>query len=151
MTTKILVVCDPHRTSAKIQALGARLLGRKPHPAMPYHCAWMTDEAIYDMNWTFRELPRDYYEGKNRDLRIFDSPVQITDEYFRSLVGKVKYGTFDVLLYPIFQLVGLNWWGTHCSERINDDLWFHGYRTPWIPYGAPPSPADILAWLEGRS
>ena len=151
MTTKIIVVCDPHRTSAKIQALGAKLIGKRAHPAGPYHVAWMTDEAIYDMNWTFRELPRDYYDGKNRDLRIFDSPVEISDEYFRSLVGKVSYGTFDVLLYPIFQLVGLNWWGTHCAERINDDLWFNSYRSPWIPYGAPPSPTDFLFWLEGRS
>jgi hypothetical protein len=74
----------------------------------------------------------------------------VSEEYLESMVGKRSYGTMDVLFYPIFQALGLNWWGTHCSEAINDDLWFHGYRTPWVPYGAPPSPADLLHWLEKK-
>lgn len=113
---------------------------------MPYHVAWTDGTHMWDMNVKFRKIPADHYA--NRDVRLFDSPVPVTAEYLDSMVGKRSYGFVDVALYPILQLLGLNWMGTHCSEAINDDLWFHGYRTPWVPYGAPPTPADMLYWLE---
>jgi hypothetical protein len=144
MTTRIAIICDPDKFSAKIQ----NFFVKNPHPAFPYHCAWVTDDAMYDMNLKFRKIPLDHYA--NRDIYFFDSPVEVSEEYLESMVGKRSYGTMDVLFYPIFQALGLNWMGTHCSEAINDDLWFHGYRTPWIPYGAPPSPADLLHWLESK-
>ena len=100
------------------------------------------------MHTVFRKTTLDRYA--NRDIYFFDSPVEVSEEYLESMVGKRSYGTMDVLFYPIFQALGMNWMGTHCSESINDDLWFHGYRTPWIPYGAPPSPADLLHWLEKK-
>jgi len=142
--TKIAVICDPDKFSAKIQ----NFFVRNPHPAHPYHCAWVTDDAMYDMNRRFRKTDRDHYAKK--DVRVFDAPVEVSEAYLESMVGKRKYGTLDVLLYPLFQMLGMNWMGTHCSEAVNDDLWFHGYRTPWIPYGAPPSPADMLHWLEKK-
>lgn len=140
--TKIAIICDPGKFSAKVQ----NFFVKNPHPAYPYHCAWLTDNAMYDMNWNFRKIGRLHYSGK--DVRIFDSPVDIPEDYFEFMVGKRAYGTMDVLFYPLLQMLGLNWWGTHCSEAVNDDLWFAGYRTPWVPYGAPPSPADLLHWLE---
>ncbi len=146
MPTQIAVICDPDRFSAKLQALGRMILGKPAHPAYPYHVAWLTDNAMYDMNWNFRKIPRDHYD--NRDVRVFDSPVDVPEEYLEMMIGKRKYGTMDVILYPILQLLGINWWGTHCAEAINDDIWFHGYRTPFIPYGAPPDPTETLIWLE---
>jgi hypothetical protein len=123
--TKIAIICDPGKFSAKIQALGERINGRPVHPAMPYHCAWVTDDAIYDMNWTFRKLPRDYYEGSKKIVKLFDSPIKIPAEYFERMVGKRTYGTVDVALNPILTPLGINWFGTHCAEAINDDLWFN--------------------------
>lgn len=149
MSARLAIVCNPNRLSSKIQALGARLIGKPTHPAMPYHAAWITDDAIYDMDWRFRKRDISAYAG--RDLRLFDPPALIPVEHLEAMVGVRRYGVMDVLLYPLFQMIGLNWWGTHCSEAVNDDIWFCGGRTPWIPYGAPPSPTDMLIWLEGRS
>ena len=147
--TKIAIICDPDKFSAKIQALGERINKRPVHPAMPYHCAWLADDAMYDMNWTFRKIDRDHYAKK--DVRLFDSPVDIPAEYFERLLGKRKYGTIDVALNPILTPLGINWSGTHCAESILDDLWFNKYHdTPWIPYGTPPTPHQMLIWLESR-
>jgi hypothetical protein len=140
--TKIAIICDPGKFSAKVQ----NFFVKNPHPAMPYHCGWTDGENLWDMHTVFRKTTLDRYAS--RDIYFFDSPVEVTPEYLDSMVGKRKYGYLDVALYPLFQLLGLNWWGTHCSEAVNDDLWMNGYRTPWIPYGAPPSPADLLHWLE---
>lgn len=148
MTTQIAIICDKNRFSSKIQAFGEKLVGRKSHPAMPYHVAWIKDGRMFDMNTKFREIPIDYYN--NRDVRIFTSPVDISIEYLETMVGKRSYGYIDVALYFLLVPLGLNWWGTHCAEAINDDLWFHSYRTPWIPYGAPPDPASLLYWLEEK-
>lgn len=148
MSAKLAIICAPNKFSAKLQAFGEKLVGRRPHPAFPYHCAWLTDEAIYDMNWRFRKVPRDHYAG--HDVRVFESPVPIGDDYLEFMVGRRAYGTVDVALYPILTPLGLNWAGTHCAEAINDDLWFHGFRTPFIPYGPPPTPADVLWWAEGN-
>lgn len=142
MTAKIAVICDPSRFSAKLQ----NLFVKHPHPAHPYHVAWLCGDRVYDMNWRFRQTTLDHYAG--RDVRVFESPVAVSEAYLKTMVGKRYYGTVDVALYPIMQALGVNWPGTHCAEAINDDLWFHGYRTPWLPYGAPPSPADMLRWLE---
>jgi hypothetical protein len=38
VSAKIVIICDPGKFSAKIQALGERINGRPVHPAMPYHC-----------------------------------------------------------------------------------------------------------------
>ena len=109
--TKIAIICDPSKFSAKIQALGERINGRPVHPAMPYHAAWLTDRAMYDMNWRFRKIGLLHYSGK--DVRIFDSPVQIDDDYFEFMVGKRGYGTLDVALNPLFTLMGINAPGAH--------------------------------------
>jgi len=146
MVTKIVAICDKNKWSAKIQALGEDWFGEGSHPAMPYHFAWLKDGRMFDMNWKFREIPTDHY--KNRDCKYFNSPVDIPIEYFEMMVDRRKYGTLNVLLYPILQPLNFNLPGAHCSEAINDDLWFHGYRTPFFPYGAPPDPAAMLYWLE---
>lgn len=146
MVTQIIAICDKTRFSAKIQAWAANKFGSGSHPEMPYHFAWLKDGRMFDMNTTFREIPADYY--KNRHCIYFDSPVDIPIEYFEMMVGKRKYGYIDVVFYPILQALGLNWLGTHCSEAVNDDLWFHSYRTPFLPYGAAPDPTKMLYWLE---
>jgi hypothetical protein len=146
MPTKIAVICDTGKFSAKVQALGERINKRPVHPAMPYHCGWTDGENLWDMNWTFRKIKLDHYA--NRDIHLFDSPVEVTPEYLDAMVGKRKYGTFDVALNPILTPLGINWFGTHCAEAINDDLWMNSYRTPWIPYGTPPTPHQMLFWLE---
>ena len=148
MPTKIGIVCDQARFSAKVQALGERINKRPVHPAMPYHCVWITDSAMYDMNWNFRKIDLDHYGS--RDVRVFDSPVDIPQDYFEFMVGKRAYGTLDVALNPVLTSIGINAPGTHCAEAINDDLWFHGFRTPFIPYGPPPTPHQMLHWLDGR-
>lgn len=150
MQADILIVCDRTKFSAELQAFGEDHFGSKSHPAAPYHCAWVTDAAIYDMNWKFRKVGRDHYDGSHKDLRIFTSPVPVSAAYLEMMVGRRSYGTLDVLLYPILTPLGINAPGTHCAEAINDDLWFHGFRTPFIPYGAPPTPADMLRWAEGN-
>lgn len=147
MIARIAIICDKEKFSAKLQYFGEKLFG-KQHDACPYHCAWVTDDAMYDMNWRFRKIDRDHYDGK--DVRLFDAPVEVSKEYLEAMVGKRYYGVIDVCLYPILTLLGMNWMGTHCSEAINDDCWFHGGRTPWIPYGPAPTPADMLHWLESR-
>lgn len=147
MTTRIAVICDPGKFSAKLQAFGERINGRPIHPAYPYHVAWLTDNAMYDMNWKFRRI--DLLRYSNRDVRIFDSPVEIPDAYLESMVDARSYGTLDVALNPILTPLGINAPGTHCAEAINDDLWFHGYRTPFLPYGPPPTPHQMLHWLTG--
>ena len=147
MQADILIICDRSKFSAGLQAFGEDRFGSKSHPAAPYHCAWVTESAVYDMNWKFRKVGRDHYDGK--DLRIFTSPAPVSAAYLEMMVGQRSYGTLDVLLYPILTPLGINAPGTHCAEAINDDLWFHGYRTPFIPYGAPPTPADMLRWAEG--
>lgn len=144
--TRIAIICDRNKFSAKIQAFGRRLLKKPMHPALPYHVAWVTDDAIYDMHWKFRKVERDHY--KSRDVRIFDSPVPVSVEYLESLVGKRSYGVLDVLLYLWLVPIGFNAPGVHCAEAINDDLNLHSYRTPWIPYGAPPDPHAMLFWLD---
>lgn len=144
--SSIAIICAPDKFSAKLQALGERINGRPVHPAYPYHVAWLTENALYDMNFTFRKMPRDHYS--NRDVRIFDSPVEVPEEYLEEMVGKRSYGTIDVALNPILTPLGINAPGTHCAEAINDDLWFHGYhKTPWLPYGTPPTPHQMLWWL----
>jgi len=148
MTTQIVFICDKNKFSAKVQAWAGDHFGGKSHPARPYHVAWLKEGRMFDMSWRFREINPAYYA--KRDLRVFDSPVDIPIEYFESLVGVRKYGAVDVALYPLMVALGLNWMGTHCMEAINDDLWFHAYRTPWTPYGTPPTPADGLYWMEAR-
>lgn len=148
MPADILIVCDRTKFSAELQAFGEDRFGSKSHPAAPYHCAWATEGAIYDMSWRFRKVAVDHYDSK--DVRRFASPVTVTEAYLAMMVGKRSYGTLDVLLYPILTPLGINAPGTHCAEAINDDLWFHGFRTPFIPYGAPPTPADMLRWAEGN-
>lgn len=151
MSARILIVCDRNRFSARLQAWGEDRFGRRgrgSHPAGPYHCAWVTESAIYDMNWKFRKIGRDHYAGSGKELRLFVPPVDVSEDYLETMVGRRSYGTLDVLLYPILTPLGINAPGTHCAEAINDDLWFHGYRTPFIPYGAPPTPADMLWWAE---
>jgi hypothetical protein len=148
VSAKIAIICDPDKFSAKLQAFGRRLFGRPVHPDLPYHCAWVTENAMYDMNWRFRKIDKDHYD--KRVVHVFDAPVEVSEAYLESMVGKRYYGVLDVLLYPLYQLFGFNAYGTHCSEAINDDCWFHGYRTPWIPYGAAPDPNDIILWLESR-
>ena len=146
MVTQIVAICDPNKLSAKIQALGEDWFGTGSHPAKPYHFAWLKGDSMFDMHWKFREIPADYYSSST--CLYFDSPVDISVEYFKSMVGKRKYGTFNVLLYPFLQPLNFNLPGAHCSEAINDDLWFNSYRTPFFPYGAPPDPAAMLYWLE---
>jgi hypothetical protein len=102
---------------------------------------------MYDMNWKFRKIGRLHYSGK--DVRIFDSPIEIPESYFEMMVGKRSYGVLDVSLNPLLTLLRINAPGTHCMEAINDDLWFNGYHdTPWIPYGTPPTPHQGLFWLQ---
>lgn len=144
MTAKLAIICSQDKFSARLQAWGEEQIGRKSHPMFPYHCAWLVGDTMFDMSWKFREIPADKY--KKRDVAVFNSPVEITEDYLRMMVGKRSYGAVDVALYPILTPLGLNFTGTHCAEAINDDLWFHGYRTPFLPYGAPPSPADLLYW-----
>jgi hypothetical protein len=149
MNADIMIICDRDKFSARLQAFGERHFGRTPaHPAFPYHCAWVTENAIYDMNWKFRKVGRDHYDGK--DVRIYKSPVPVSEAYLEMLVGQRRYGTLDVALYPILTPLGINAPGTHCAEAINDDLWFNGFRTSWIPYGAPPDPSAVLWWAEGN-
>src|SRR5574343_40749 len=149
MSTQIAIICDKTRWSSKLQAMGEKLVGRKSHPEMPYHVAWLKDGRMFDMNTKFREVDPKHYS--NRKVLLFNSPVDISIEYLESMVGKRSYGYIDVALYFLFVPLGLNWLGTHCAEAINDDLWFHSYRTPWIPYGAPPDPAAVLYWLEEKA
>ena len=143
---QIAIICDQSKYSAKVQAFGEKLNGRPVHPALPYHAAWTDGVHMWDMHKTFRKIPGDYYAS--RDVRLFDSPVEISAEYLDMMVGKRSYGYFDVALNPILTALGINWFGTHCMEAINDDLNFQGYRSPWIPYGAPPTPHQALWWLE---
>ncbi|OQA29926.1 MAG: hypothetical protein BWY57_03143 [Betaproteobacteria bacterium ADurb.Bin341] len=140
MNAQLAIVCDPNRFSARLQ----HRFVKRPHPAYPYHCAWLVGDRMFDMNWLFREIPADEYAG--RTVFVFEAPAAIGIDYLRGMVGKRHYGTLDVALYPILTPLGFNAPGTHCAEAINDDLWFHGYRTPWIPYGAPPDPSDMLWW-----
>lgn len=146
MTTRIAIICAPNKFSAKIQAFGERINGRPVHPAYPYHAAWVTDNAMYDMNFKFRKISLDSYS--KRDVRIFESPADVSEDYLEFMVGKRSYGVFDVSLNPVLTPLGINAPGTHCMEAINDDLWFHGYRTPFLPYGTPPTPHQGLFWLE---
>lgn len=140
--TLLALVCDPGRFSAKLQ----HLVVDEPHPDFPYHAAWRRGDFYYDMNTNWRKVPTSYYA--TRKVRLFVPPVEPTPEYLEEMIGKRSYGYFDVSLYPILQKVGLNLPGTHCMEAINDDLWFHAYRSPWIPYGAPPDPSKALHWAE---
>lgn len=144
MQTLLAIVCDPGKLSARLQ----HAVVRRPHPDYPYHGAWRNGDSIYDMNRNWRKVPADYYS--NRRVRYFVPPVEISRDYLESMIGKRSYGYFDVSLYPMLQAIGLNLPGSHCTEAVNDDLWFHCYRTPWIPYGAPPDPSAVLYWAEQK-
>ena len=142
MNALLGVVCDPGKFSAGVQ----HAVVTNPHPNYPYHCLWRRDGYIYDMNTNWRKVGGDHYN--NRRVRYFVPPVEISKEYLESMIGKRRYGYLDVSLYPMLQSIGLNLPGTHCAEAVNDDLWFHAVRTPWIPYGAPPDPSALLYWAE---
>ena len=141
-------MADKTRWSARVQHWAVKFFVDVECHEYPYHGAWYDTESrmFYDMNVKFRKIPFEHYQ--NRDLFFFESPVVITKDYLESMVGKRRYGIFDVVLFGPAKMLGFNLPGDHCTEALNDDIWFHGGRTPWTPYEAPPSPCEMLKWAS---
>jgi len=120
-----------------------------------YHVAWVDVESglMYDMNLLRRRRKWPHYE--HGSFKLFDQS-NVTREF---LEGKLtsdenRYGFVDYMLFAVrklYHLVGKNTrnaGGKICSESLNDDIHECGGFTPWLPADAPPSPCDILQWLN---
>lgn len=144
----LCIVADKTRFSARVQRLFVKWIEGMDCPSGPYHGAWYDTETreFYDMNTTFRKVGFDKY--KDRRLFFFQPPVPIDVDYLDRMIGKRRYGILDVLLYGPAKLFGINLPGDHCTEALNDDIWFHGGRTPWHPFDAPPAPCEMLIWAS---
>ena len=93
MNAQLAIVCDPNRFSARLQ----HRFVKRPHPAHPYHCAWLVGDRMFDMNWLFREIPADHYAG--RTVFVFEAPAAISIDYLRGMVGVGSTETGDEPLY----------------------------------------------------
>ena len=146
----LTIIADTSRFSSRIQRWGVRLMEGLDCPVGPYHGAWYNTEngMFYDMNVKFRKVPFEHYAA--RHLYFFRPPVAIDPGFLEKMVGNRTYGILDVLFFPVAKFFGINLPGDHCTEALNDDIWFHGGRTPWTPYEAPPSPCEMLVWATSN-
>lgn len=116
----------------------------------PYHGGFVVPDSVhgepmlYDMSATLRAIPWSHYN--DRKSYLFDLPVDVPEDFLAAYVGRINYGTLDVLTHPLMQSLGWNLPGVHCTEFTNDVMWWHGMRTPWFPLNAPPSPCAQLRW-----
>jgi hypothetical protein len=123
-----------------------------------YHTAWVDVDArlMYDMNLLRRRRWWPHYASAQ--VLLFDAPAHVTRDYLEEKLtsDENRYGVLDYLMFAlrgIYHLVGKstrNAGGKICSEMINDDIWACGGTTPWQPGDEPPSPCDILNWLNKR-
>jgi hypothetical protein len=123
-----------------------------------YHVAWVDEEAglMYDMNLLRRVRYWPHYE--HGSFKLFDQPEKsnVTREFLEKKlkVDENHYGVIDYLMFalrPFYHLIGKstrNAGGKICSESLNDDIHECGGFTPWHPNDEPPSPCDILKWLN---
>ncbi len=121
-----------------------------------YHTAWVDENAglMYDMNLLRRRRKWPHYP--DAQVALFDSPTDVTREYLEEKLtsDENRYGVLDYLMFALrwlYHLVGKstrNAGGVICSEMVNNDIWACGGTTPWQPGDAPPSPCDILHWLQ---
>lgn len=145
---QIAIICDKSRFSAILQRVGVWLGKQLDCPEYPYHAAFYDDQTdtYYDMHVRFRKAPPGSW--KNKTKYFFAPPVPIERSELEWHVGKHLYGFLDVLFYVPAKWFGLNLPGDHCSEIINDILRDCGARTPWRFYADPPSPCELLKWLQ---
>ena len=123
-----------------------------------YHVLWIDEEnsKFYDMSLIRRRGQWPHYEDSTA-IQKYDFPL-VTKEYLEKQLetDESRYGVFDYCLFalrPIYHLFGYstrNASGVICSEMINNDLWACGYKTPWEPKRAPPSPCDFAKFLSAN-
>ena len=125
-----------------------------------YHSGFLVPSGyFYDMYYMRRRVKWPYKPYHESSAIMFDSPVEIPEEYFvhKILEGVDHYSMMDYALFalrPLFHLFGKstrNYNGLICSEQVNFDLIAHGWKSPWPIKAAPPSPCDLLKHFSKRS
>jgi hypothetical protein len=122
-----------------------------------YHVGIIHGEYLYEIHMLLgrrRILIKDIDPRKRANMRLFDSPVEISQEYLdREVLNANKiYGFVDYFLFGFRWIPGLrnrlrDTNGVICSEMVNDDLIAHGWESPWRDGTPPPSPSDLYKLL----
>ena len=115
-----------------------------------YHVGFVNSDYLYDMSWMRRRAK--WNPQQNTDYVIFDSPVDIPEEYFidQILNNNTHYGFKDYAMFlfrpfqKLLQTTRNDNKGVICSEMVNKDLIKHGWKSPFHVNSHPPSPCDLL-------
>lgn len=148
MNTKIIVFSN----KKKLAGILCNIFTGGPE----HHIGFMINDNIYDMFLMRRKTKLDHWKRRGQFIYIFDSPVEISEEYFvnKILNDNVEYGFLDYIAFTyrwFFKILLKKKLkdksGLICSEMVNEDLIDNGFVTKFKKNDFPPSPHDMLKYL----
>jgi hypothetical protein len=153
MYATLVIICDKDRPVSKLQKLFAKDEYGATCDEMPFHAGLLVRKSMHGKPTLYhmmRTLERCDWETSSykKDYREFELPCKVHEGFMDAMVGNINYGYLDFMLYPLMKLLNLNLPGKHCTEYVNDVLWWHTMRTNWNPLKRPPTPCELLTFCK---